>query len=127
MKKRSKMFFAVFISLAFVVCTSGAVTAAEVPITPVTLIHVKNNPEDNEVVEGATVTVEYLGKGPGMYSHTETTTEDNGVAVFYSRSGRSQITIKQDGEIVQEAKFYKPSIIKGVTIYLNGKNRGTLN
>ena len=36
-----------------------------------------------------------------------------------------RLPVIKDGEILEQAKFYKPGTIKGITIYLNGTNKGT--
>lgn len=102
--------------------------------SPITIIFVRNNPENNELVKNATVTLEktsikdreYPEKRPGLYSHSTTTTNGNGAAIFYTAPGPYQATVTKNEKILEQAKFYKPGTIKGITIYLNGTNKGTI-
>ena len=69
-----------------------------------------------------------LRKGELYSEHNQTTfmTNGNGVARFYTSIGHYKVQVEKDGQIVED-EFYKPSIIKGITVYLNGTNKGTLN
>lgn len=83
--------------------------------------------------DNATVMIEeangHITKGE-LYSNktkAKKVTNRNGAARFNTAIGHYNITIMKNNKVLAKDDFYKPEIIKGLTIYLNGTNKGTLD